>query len=149
MKNIIIIICLFIYSLTANSQENLKYLKISQDPKMAVEESSLDLRVELSFLTDFNNTYGITVEGFPNRDYYSISLNYGHQFDVVLFNIPVYINPEIGVGEIYRKKINLKSWNGYYNYQFDLKTMIPLNRFETFGIYINNSLVRRTDLTTI
>lgn len=151
MRNLIFIFFL-IFSLTVNAQrysEYLKFLKISQDPKMVIDEGSLDLRVELSFITENNNTYGITVEGFPNRDYYSFSLNYGHQFDVFLFDIPFYINPEIGVGQIYRKRIGLESWSGFYNYQLDLKFRIPLNRFETFGLYINNSYVRRTDLTSI
>ena len=133
-KWIIIIACMLL-SYTMMSQE--KELRITIDPQMVLQEQSLDIRAE--FRVD---NISIFYENFHNRGYQSFGLNY----DFELFekgNFNNYIGVE--VGEIIRKFENNSSGYFYYGVNHKVKYWIS----DSFGLYLQNNFIRRTDLTAI
>ena len=118
-------------------------LKTSIDPKMAYSEKALDIKVEVSFTTKNNNQFGMAFENFKKRDFRAMSIFYGHEFSIR----KVVVTPYVEFGNIFRKHENDWSWNYYFYYGVGTKFRIPIT--ENFGVFINNTFVRRTDLTHI
>jgi len=118
-------------------------LKTSIDPKMATKENALDIKVEISFTSEKNNQFGMAFENFEKRDFRAASIFYGREFP---FNKLV-VTPYVEFGNIYRKHLNDWSWNYFFYYGVGTKFRVPLT--DKFGLFINNTFVRRTDLNTV